>query len=109
MHQASDMDATVNKEVGNYMKQMFKTYENVYKTFYQIIFLEICKSCKIVPKCLYVKKDCSIRNPSTKCCYKWRQEKLHYQLRLCNVLVQQNVRKLFKLQDDFGQVVKKLK
>ena len=56
LHQASDMDATVNKEVGNYMKQIFNTCENLLKAFYQIIFLQICKSYKIVPKCLYAKK-----------------------------------------------------
>ena len=41
---ASNMEATVNKEYDNYMKQMFKTCENAYKVFYRIIFLEICKS-----------------------------------------------------------------
>ena len=51
------METTVNKEGENYMKQMFKTCENTYKVFYHITFMEICKSYKIVPKDLYVKKD----------------------------------------------------
>ena len=30
-------------------------------------------------------------------------------LRLCDMLIQENVRKLFKLEDDFSQVIKKTK
>ena len=59
---------SINKECDNYMKQMFKTCENAYKIFYHIIFLEICKSYKIIPKGLYVKKDYCIGNPSTEFC-----------------------------------------
>ena len=36
-------------------------------------------------------------------------KKLDYQLRLCDMLIQENVRKLFKLEDDFGQVIRKTK
>ena len=86
---------------------MFKTCENAYKIFYHIIFLEICKSYKIVPKGLHVKKDYCIGNPSTEFCDNWWKEKLDYQLRLCDMLIQENVRKLFKLEDDFGQVIRK--
>ena len=74
------METTVNKECDNYMKQMFRTCENGYKIFYHIIFLEICKSYKIVPKGLYVKKDYCIGNPSMEFCDNWRKEKLDYQL-----------------------------
>ena len=100
---------TVNKECDNYMKQMFRTCENGYKVFYHIIFLEICKSYKIVPKGLYVKKHYCIGNPSTEFCDNWRKEKLDYQLRLCDMLIQENVRKLSKLEEDFGQVIRKFK
>ena len=86
---------------------MFKTCENAYKIFYHTIFLEICKSYKIVPKGLYVKKNYCIGNPSTEFFDNWWKEKLDYQLRLCNMLIQKNVRKLFKLEDDFGQVIRK--
>ena len=37
------METTGNKECDNYMKQMFKTCENAYKTFCHIIFVEIWK------------------------------------------------------------------
>ena len=42
-------------------------------------------------------------------CGNWRKEKLDYQLRLCDMLIQENVRKLLKLEDDFGQVIRKFK
>ena len=90
------------------MKQMFKTCENAYKTFYHIIFLEIFKSYKIVLKGLYVKKDHCIGNLSTEFCNSWHKEKLDYQLWLCDILIRENVRKLFQL-EDFGWVIKKTK
>ena len=96
---AFNMETTVNKECDNYMKQMFKTCENAYKTFYHIIFLEICKSYKIVSKGLYVKKDHCIKNPSTVFCNSWHKGKLDYQLRLCDILIRENVRKLFQLEE----------
>ena len=109
----SNMETKVNKEYENYMKEMFKRCENPYKLFFHIIFLEICKSSKMVPKCLYVNKNYCIGNPSTELCSNekksWRKEKLDYQLRLCDILIQKNVRKLFKLEDDFGEVIRKSK
>ena len=81
---------------------------NAYKTFYHIIFLEICKSYKIVPKGLYVKKDHCIGNPSTEFCNSWHKEKLDYQPWLCDILIRENVRKLLQL-GDFGWVIKKTK
>ena len=54
-------------------------------------------------------KDYCIGNPSTEFCDNWRKEKLDYQLRLCDMLIEENVRKLFKLEDDFGQVIRKTK
>ena len=88
---------------------MFKTCENAYKIFYHIIFLEICKSYKIVPKGLCVKKDYYIGNRSMEFCDNWWKEMFDYQLRLCDMLIQENVRKLFKLEDEFDQVIRKTK
>ena len=107
--ETSNMETAVNKECNNYMKQMLKTCENAYKIFYHIIFLDICKSYKIVLNGLYVKKDYCIGNPSTEFRCNLRKEKLDYQLRLCDMLIQENNRKLFKLEDDFGQAIKKTK
>ena len=37
----------------------------------------------------------------------WHKEKLDYQLRLCDILIREKVRKMFKLEEDFGRVIKK--
>ena len=58
---------------------------------------------------VYMKKDHCIGNPSTEFCNSWHKEKLDYQLRLCDILIRENVRKLFQLEEDFGRVIKKLK
>ena len=80
------METTVNKECDNYMKQMFKTcidmFSNTYKIFYHFIFLDICKTDKIMQNDLHVKKDHCIGNPSTEFCKNWHKEKLDYQLQL---------------------------
>ena len=52
-------------------------------------------------------EDHCIGNTSREFCYNWRKEKLNYQLRLCEMLIQENVRNTFKLKDDFGQVIEK--
>ena len=75
--------------------------------FYHIISPKIRKSYSIVPEGLYVRKDYCIGNPSTEFCNNWHKEKLDYQLRLCDTLIQENFRKLFKLEDDFGKVIRK--
>ena len=106
---ASNMETRVNKECDHCMEEMFKTCGNAYKLFYHIVLLEICKSYNIVPKGLYMKKDYCIGNPSTEFCNSWRKEKLDYQLRLWDMLIQGNVRKLSKLEDDFGEVIRKTK
>ena len=36
-------------------------------------------------------------------CNSWHKEKL----RLCDILMRENVRKMFKLEEDFGRVIKK--
>ena len=38
-------------------QQLFHLAEDVYKSFYHLIFLEVCKSYQIVPDMLYVEKE----------------------------------------------------
>ena len=56
-----------------------------------------------------MKKHYCIGNSSTEFCDNWHKEKLDCQLRLCDIVIRENVRKLFKLEEDFGQVIKKTK
>ena len=48
----------------------------------------------------FIKKDYCIGDP---------QEKLDYQSRLYDILIRENVMKLFKLEEDFGRFIKKTK
>ena len=62
-----------------------------------------CKSYKIAPKDLYVKKDYCIGNPSVEIYYNWWfMEKVDYQLRLGDMLIQENIGKIFIMEDVFG-------
>ena len=86
---ASNREIIIKKECHSFMKQIFKVCENGYKLLYHSIFLEMCKSCKIEPKGLYMKEDFCVGNPSTKLSYNWFKENLEYQLRLCDLLIQE--------------------
>ena len=55
----------------------------------------------------FIKKDYCNGNPSTEFCSNLLKEKLDYQLRLSDILIRENVRKLFKLEEDFGRFIKK--
>ena len=57
----------------------------------------------------FIKKDYCNGNPSTEFCSNLLKEKLDYQLRLSDILIRENVRKLFKLEEDFGRFIKKTK
>ena len=38
----------------NTAQQLFKIWENIYKSFYHIVFLEVCKVYQIIPDVLFV-------------------------------------------------------
>ena len=46
------------------LQQLFTLAENIYKSFYLVIFIEVCKSYQIVPDGLYVEKEPCIGNVS---------------------------------------------
>ena len=72
-----------------------------------MIFLEISKSNRIVPKGLYVKKDFFSAEIFIKGILLYLAKgKFDYQWRLCDSLIQENDRELFQLKVDFGQVVR---
>ena len=56
-----------------------------------------------------MKKDYCVGNPSTEFCNSWHREKLDYQLRLCNIVIRENVRELFQLEEGFDRVIQKTK
>ena len=55
-------------------QQLFNLAEEVYKSFYHVIFLEVCKSYQIVPDGLYVEKEPCIGNPSKNFLDAWKNQ-----------------------------------
>ena len=55
-------------------QQLFPLAEDVYKSFYHVIFLEVCKSYQIVPDMLYVEKEPCIGNTSKKFLDAWKNQ-----------------------------------
>ena len=55
-------------------QQLFNLAEDVCKSFYHIIFLEVCKSYQIVPDGLYVEKEPCIANSSKRFLDAWENQ-----------------------------------
>ena len=44
----------------NTAQQLFNISEDIYKSFYRIVFLEVCRAYKIIPDGLFIsKKPCT--------------------------------------------------
>ena len=75
-------------------QQLYNFEEDVHKSFYHVIFLEVCKSYQIVPDGLYVEKEPCIGNPS-----KNQLEVTRSNLR--DALLKEYVKKYLKLEAEF--------
>ena len=82
-------------------QQLFNLAEEVYKSFYHVIFLEMCKSYQIVPDGLYVEKEPCIGNPSKKFLDAWKNQLEITRSSLRDVLLEEYVEKYFKLEAEF--------
>ena len=82
-------------------QQLFNLAEDVYKSFYHEIFLEVCKSYQIVPDGLYVEKEPCIGNPSKKFLDAWNNQLKVTRSNLRDVLLEEYVGKYFKLEAVF--------
>ena len=78
-------------------QQLFNLAEEVYKSFYHVIFLEVCKSYQIVPDGLYVEKEPCIGNPSKRFLDAWKNQLEITRSSLRDVLLEEYVEKYFKL------------
>ena len=87
------MDETCN----DYVKACFKKAELIYKRFYHIVFLEICKSFNLMPKGLVAKKIFCVGGTSENFEKKWDAN-------LRDLLLEENCEKLFCLMDSFWEV-----
>ena len=85
-------------------QQLFNLAEDVYKSFYHVIFLEVCKWYQIVPDGLYIEKEPCIANPSKKFLDAWKNQLEVTRSNLRDVLLEEYVEKYFKLEAEFKSV-----
>ena len=88
-------------------QQLFNLAEDVYKSFYYVIFLEVCKSYQNVPNGFYVEKEPCIGNPSQKFLDAWKNQLEVTRSNLRDVLFEEYVEKYFKLEAEFKSVFAK--
>ena len=85
-------------------QQLFNLVEDVYESFYHLIFLEVWKSYQIVPDGFYVEKEPCIGNPSKKFLDAWKNQLKVTKSNLRDVLLEEYVEKYFKLEAEFKSV-----
>ena len=85
----------------NHKKTCFKNSERILKTFFHIVFLEICKLFELIPKGLSTKKRLCFGKPSEELEKEWKNgiDKLNERCR--DLLLQEHCKKLFNLMDIF--------
>ena len=75
--------------------------ERKLKTFFHIVFLEICKSFELLPKGLSTKKRLCFGKPSEELEKEWRNGIDELDGRCRDLLLQEHCKKLFNLMDIF--------
>ena len=87
-------------------KNLFKKSESIYKSFYHIVFLEICQSFGLLPKGLVSKKGFCIEHPSKEFTEEWRSSIKDMDNKCRDLLLQEHCKKLFLLMDSFWDEIK---
>ena len=85
----------------NYKKTCFNNSERIFKTFFNIVFLEICKSFELLPKGLSTKKRLCFGKPSEELEKEWKNGIDELDGRCRDLLLQEHCKKLFNLMDIF--------
>ena len=85
----------------NYSITCFKKSEAIYKTFYHIVFLEICKSFQLMPKGLVVRKNFCVGGTSKEFQQKWGCNLKETEMKCQYLLLGEYCSKLFSLMDGF--------
>ena len=86
-----------NEECRKYSKNLFKKSESIYKSFYHIVFLEICKSFGLLPRGLVSKKRFCAGHPSKEFAEEWRSSVKDMDNNCHDLLLQEHCKKLFLL------------
>ena len=85
----------------NYKKTCYKNSERIFKMFFQIVFLEICKSFELLLKGLSTKKRLCFGKPSEELEKEWKNGIDELDRRYHDLLLQEHCKKLFNLMDSF--------
>ena len=85
----------------NYGITCFKKSEAIYKTFYHIVFLEICKSFQLIPKGLVTRKKFCVSETSKEFQEKWDCNLKEKKMKCRELLLEEYCSKLFSLMDSF--------
>ena len=85
----------------NYKKTCFKNSERVFKTFFHIVFLEICELFELLPKGLSTKKRLCFGMQSEELEKEWKNGIDELNERCRDLLLQEHCKKLFNLMDIF--------
>ena len=79
----------------------FKNSERIFRTFLHIVFLEIFKSFRLLPKGLLTKKGLYFGKPSEELEREWKNGINQLGKRFRNLLLQEHCKKLFNFIDLF--------
>ena len=85
----------------NYSITCFKKSEGVNKTFYLIVFLEMCKSFQLMPKGLVARKIFCVGGNSKKFQKKWDCNLKETEIKCRDLLLEEYCSKLLSLMDSF--------
>ena len=89
----------------NATRQLFNISEDIYKTFYHIVFLEVCRAYQIIPDGLFISKKPCIGKPSDRFLDSREKELKNTGVNLREVLIEECVRKRFKLITQFKSTI----
>ena len=95
----------MDKECKHYVKGCFKKAELIYKRFYHIFFLEICKSFNLMPKGLEAKKRYCVGGTSENFEQKWDANLPEMEIKCRRLLLEEHCEKLFCLMDRFWEEI----
>ena len=85
----------------NTAQQLFNISEDIYKSFYHIVFLEACRAYQIIPDGLFISKKPCIGKPSDEFLDSWERELENTETNLREVLIKEYVTKVFQLITQF--------
>ena len=95
----------MDKECKSFMKVCCKKSEQIYKCFYHIVFLEICKSVQSMPKGLEVKKKYCMGGTSKDFEKKWDGNLKDIESNCRGLLLEEHYKKLFYLMNYFWEAI----